>query len=306
MHIVKGRIRRFLLVSLLLMVGAGMVWQWWPQPRAALYSFYRERGKAAALADLAGYQNRSSDHFQVFFTQVDQNVVGMVLETAEAVYHPVISQVGHRPAAKIPLIIHASRAEMRAAFGWGQTESAIGVYWAGTIRLLSPNVWAPKLRAKDQAKVFRKLNPLAHELTHLVLDYHTNGNYPRWFTEGLAQRVEHQVSGYLWIEPESTLRQRLYTRSELERSFAQLENQPLAYRQSFLLVEYMVQEYGEESLSRLIGLLGQGVPFRTAVQSALGVSVAVLFEEWFVWVNANLEELETRYHLRTKQKERAI
>lgn len=50
----------------------------------------------------------------------------------------------------------------------------------------------------------------------------------RWFTEGLAQRIEYQVSGYLWIEQDSTLRQKLYSLDELEKRFDRLSNQPLA------------------------------------------------------------------------------
>jgi len=228
----------------------------------------------------------------VYYTDADQDVVGLVLDTAETVYGPVTEGVGYRSSAPVPIILYANRDALRHAFGWGNSESALGVYWRGTIRLLSPNVWVHQKNARDQRKVFQKLNPLAHELTHFTLDYLTSGNYPRWFTEGLAQYVEFDVTGYLWIEPESTLRQRLYTLAELQDDFDQLENQPLAYRQSYLLVKYAAKTYGEERLSDLVASLGRGEQFSHAVQRVLGVPLPTLYNGWHEWVVANVDRLD--------------
>ena len=45
-------------------------------------------------------------------------------------------------------------------------------------------------------KDYFKEGPMVHEYTHLVVDELTGGNYSRWFTEGVAQYVEQQVTGY--------------------------------------------------------------------------------------------------------------
>lgn len=283
---------RLLAVTLPLILGAFLAWRWWPYPREAVYSLYRDRGKAQTLAELQGYHRQSSEHFDIFYTDDDENVVSMVLETAEEAWEPVVDQVGYRPQGRVPLILYPSRASLRQAFGWGNGESAMGVYWKGTIRLLSPNVWIDEESPKQKRKVFRKLNPIAHELTHYVLDYLTDGNYPRWFTEGLAQRVEYSVSGYLWIESESSLRQNLYTLEDLERQFDKLENQPLAYRESYLLVDYMAKRLGEERLGDLIQRLGDGTPFRIAVENTYGMKVEQIFDRWHQWVESNLDQLE--------------
>lgn len=269
-----------------------LLWRTWPQPRAAAYQFYREQGRERTLGQLAGYQQEQSERFELYFTKADQEVAGLVLDTAEDIYDSVVEQVGFRPDGRVPIILYPSRQELRRAFGWGNGESALGVYWQGTIRLLSPNVWIQQTDARKQQKAFRKLNPIAHELTHYVLDHLTHGNYPRWFTEGLAQRVERQVTGFLWIESSSTLKQSLYTLEDLRDRFDHLKNQPLAYRQCYLLLEYMVETYGEERLTDTIQDLAKGVPFDRAVQEAYGRSMDEIYNGWREWVEANFDRLE--------------
>jgi hypothetical protein len=105
--------------------------------------------------------------------------------------------------------------------------------------------------------------------------------------------VEHRVSGYLWIEPESSLRSVLYSLKDLDKRFDSLPNQPLAYRQSYLVVEYIAREYGEEALTQVITDIGRSIPFSSAVQRATGRKMEPLYAEWLDWVHRNLEELES-------------
>lgn len=283
--------RTIIWVTPILLV-TGLAWLVWPQPREVVYSLYRERGKTKTLTGLEGYQRMESAHFEVLYTEADRDVVGLVLDTAESVFQPVVDFMGFAPSERVPIILYPNRAELRSAFGWGNGESAMGVYWSGTIRLLSPNVWISEQDEKVRNRVFRKLNPIAHELTHYLLDYMTNGNYPRWFTEGLAQRVEYQVTGFLWIEPESTLRQDLYSLDNLQNGFDQLRNQPLAYRQSYLLVDYMALTYGEEQLTALLDRLSSGMELGKAVRQTTGLSMGQVHADWLHWMQQNLDMLD--------------
>lgn len=283
---------RWLLVLIPLLLLPAVTWFIWPKPREVVYSLYRDRGRSQVLGDLEGYEKLSGAHVDVYYTTRDRTVADWVLETTEKVYKPVTESVGHEPAGRVPVIIYPSREELRHAFGWGNGESAMGVYWSGTVRLLSPNVWINEKREKDKRKVFDKMNPIAHELTHYMFDYLTNGNYPRWFTEGLAQRVEYELTGYLWIEADSTLDQNLYSLAELNEEFDTLSNQPLAYRQSFLLVDHIAKNYGEEALNNLIRYLSEGRKMHSAVLKATGHRLDEIYLDWLDWVDEHLEDLE--------------
>lgn len=252
----------------------------WPEARAAVYRYYRDQGRERTLAGLSGYLSAGSARFVLYYRPEDGDLVRMILEHAESVYDLVVSQVGYRPAGRVPLILYPDRTELRAAYGWGKGQSAVGVYWRGTVGLLSPKVWIAADDPAELAADFRRSNPIAHELTHYALDLMTDGNYPRWFTEGLAQYVEEMATGYVWLEAGSTLDQPLYTLSELTARFDSLPNQPLAYRMSHSLVAYMADTYGQAGLARLIALLGEGVPFDRAVEEGLGRSMDAIFSAW--------------------------
>ena len=286
-------ITRWLIALLSVLVLAGITCWYWPQPREAMYSLYRESGKAKTLFGLGNYETRSSEHFIVYFTEADQNVADMILETAESVYQPVVKEMGHAPDRKVPLIVYASRDDLRQAFGWGNSESAVGVYWAGTIRLLSPNVWIHAKRAPEQQRSYAKVNPIAHEFTHYLLDYMTNGNYPRWFTEGLAQWVEYRVTGYLWLEDSNTLDQKLYSMEDLITRFDRLPNQALGYREAYLLVNYIAETHGEQSIADLVQQLQDGHSFAQSLQQVTGNSESELYDQWFQWVLQHRDELDS-------------
>lgn len=279
------RLRTWLFVPLSL---AMLGWSLWPQPRAAIYRLYRAQGRAEALESLEGYENRSSNRFDLYYQPADEDQADLVLGTAEGLYDAVMAEVGHTPEGRVPLILYPTRPDLRQAFGWGNDQSALGVYWRGTVRLLSPHVWIDEEDEAERTATFRRLNPLAHELTHYVLDDLTNGNYPHWFTEGLAQRVEYQQTGYLWLEERATLNQQLYTLQDLEERFDTLPNQALAYRQSYLLVSHIAEAYGTAGLADLIARLGQGTPFSRAVAQSFGRDMAAIYQDW-------LGGLEERY-----------
>lgn len=150
--------------------------------------------------------------------------------------------------------------------------------------MLSPRAMTDSADPDEQARVFRETGPMVHELTHLILDYRTRGNYPRWFSEGLAQFEEYRLMGYLWIEPESSLDQPLYTLKQLQTDFESLPNQALAYRQSFLMVDFMVRAYGQAGLSKTIEELAKGSSFRRAMNNSTGTQLAQFEESWLEWV----------------------
>jgi len=244
------------------------------------YQLAREMAKASLLGQVAEWETIMSEHFVVKFLPQDRDVAPLVLKAAEAAYGPVTRELGYAPPGRTVVVIYPTREDLNASFGWPGQESTMGVYWGGAIRVLSPKAWIEGENLKEMAQVFRTMGPMVHEFAHLVLDYKTKGNYPRWFSEGLAQYLEVRQGGVLWNEGAQTLKRRHYSLVELER-FDELD-QNLAYSDALSLVEYLVETRGEAGLKKIIEALAKGASFSKALAAAGFTSPAELEAGWKV------------------------
>lgn len=141
----------------------------------------------------------------------------------------------------------------------------MGVYWAGVIRILSPQDWLGDLSGTARNTVFREEGPVAHEYIHLLVDYKTSGNYPRWLTEGLAQFGEKCYAGV--VAGGGQEREMLkVSLTELDKHFDDPEWQDYSYAVSEDLVEFFVDNYGLSRIPALLDALGRGETLAGAFQ----------------------------------------
>lgn len=255
------------------------------RPQMWLYPLVRQATVAKINFETRTMTVRETPHFVIKYTAADAGIVDMVAVAAERAYEPVTRELGYVPPSKTTILIYPDKSELRKAFGWSGDESAMGVYWGGVIQLLSPRAWMQNGASLDE---FIHSGPVAHEFTHLVFDLMTNGNYSRWFTEGLAQYTEYRVNHYEWITPANNLHGQLYTMAQLDDSFDDLSNQALAYRESLAAIRYITDNYGDDRLRQIIGELQHGVRLERAIPDALGMSYADYETAWQQWAIANM------------------
>lgn len=236
--------------------------------RAGAYAAFVELGRLQALMATREMYSLSGEHFEVRYCPEDKAYARLVLETCERFYGPVGEFFSFTLPGRVPVIIHPSKSSLNAAFGWPDGEKAIGVYWAGVIRVLSPREWIGFEGEEETREKFVQSGPVAHELAHLAVDYMTRGNVPRWLNEGLAQYVDYRLTGFRFVQ--GKLSRPPYDLREMDRQFDLLEDQELAYRQSLAAVEYLVGVYGEESLHKILAALGQGETVDAALRQAVG------------------------------------
>lgn len=221
----------------------------------------------------AAFSQISTEHYVIKYTTIDKDSVPMVAEAAEDAYQKVSRVVGVKPVQKITVVIYPDDHSLSRSFGWDKDEQAMGVYWAGSIRVLSPRVW---LEGSNQQERFEREGPMAHELTHLMVDELTRGNYNRWWTEGMAQYVEKQVNGFEFADPFAGGQEvRYYSLSALDKNFDGLDQQ-IAYWEALQAVEYIVDQYGNDSLYRIMENLSRGDNLDTAIEN----SIPVQYSEW--------------------------
>lgn len=274
----------FWLICGALLIYLAFIWLRAPyQPKLWMYPLARELSKASVLYKMGGLAVQESAHFIIKYNPQDQAAVAMIIDAAEAAYEPVTNSLGFTPSGKETIIIITGRQEMQKNFSWSGEQSAIGVYWSGLIEVLSPQAWLYTDNIADQKDYFIKNGPITHEFTHLVVDAAARGNYPRWFTEGLAQYQEYRLNGYEWITATNTLEQDLYSLAELERDFDGLPNQSLAYRESFAAVCYLYETYGDEGVRVVLRELNQGKTMRRAIKKVTKLDYNQFELAWQQW-----------------------
>lgn len=279
----------FWLICGVLLIYISFAWLRAPHlPKQWMYPTVRNITKAGVLYKMDNLAAQESEHFIVKYGPQDQAAVQMIVDIAEEVYGPVTASLGFAPPGKATIVVISSREKMQEKFGWSGEQSAMGVFWSGLIKVLSPQAWLYGDDLSAQKAYFSKNGPVAHEFTHLVVDAATRGNYPRWFTEGIAQYQEYRLNGYEWITAANQLDQTLYTLEELEQNFDGLPNQSLAYRESFAAVRYMYETYGDESIRTVLGELNQGKTMRAAIKQVLKMDYQQLEQAWQQWARQQM------------------
>ena len=253
--------------------------------KSYIYKIFREGSKVQMLWQTRGWQEIQGSHFIVRYHPHDDKNAELVLSTAEEGYQPVVSKFGFNPKEKTLIVVYPTKESLGRSFGWTADESAMGVYWAGVIRVLSPTLWINETNPEKVKKIFETEGPVVHEFTHLMVDYQTGGNYTRWFTEGIAQYEEEKLTGYQLEERDVKHPGELYPFSKMDADFDRLTDQGLAYYQSLQAVNYIVDRYGEEGLRKVLDDLGKGNSMDKSFSKNLGLSMDQFesnFKKWAV------------------------
>lgn len=142
---------------------------------------------------------------------------------------------------------------------------ASGAYQAGVVLVETETGSAP--------------SALLHELAHHYVHMLSGGNYPVWYSEGIAQLMELRHLEYQWFD---AIRQKdyYYSMEQLNNKFYRLPDQVSAYRQALGLVQLMEELGGVETHSRILQDLGQGFNFSQTVEHHTGLNLRQINELW--------------------------
>ncbi len=229
-------------------------------------------------ADFAQYQ---SEHYDIKYTPIDEPYVKLIAGVAEEAYDSVSSMFGLKPGGRTIIVVYPDSSSLSQSFGWDKDANAMGVYWAGSIRILSPREW---LGEKDMQLYFAREGPMVHEFAHLMVDEISRGNYNRWWTEGIAQYVEKKITGFEFSSPfAGDKKVEYYQLKQLAKRFDKLD-QSIAYWESLQATEYIAERYGEESLFSITWELGQGKSLEHAIEKVLSIPYTEWEEDFYRYI----------------------
>src|SRR5262249_45954259 len=115
---------------------------------------------------------------------------------------------------------------------------------------------------------------LWHELAHVITIQMSNQRVPRWLTEGISVYEEKKARPEWARGQEMQFAQMLnnneaMTVKDLNAAFTDPRKISIAYFEASLLVDHIVQTYGDEGLHRLLKAYGEGLETEAAMKKAL-------------------------------------
>lgn len=236
--------------------------------QVSIYPIIRNYEKTKLLTSLEGYDTIKTDHFTIYFKEHERDIGELTGNIAEQYYDTVCSYFDHYPKDIIPIIIYDDEKEIMDTVKIKGATPPLGVYYSGTINLLSPYLW---IEGVDIEREYKENTPVIHEFTHLIVDEKTRGNYPLWLTEGLALFMEKETIGFEWKEGiGETSRISL---KNLNDNFNAIET-GVAYRKSYEIVSDLSTQYEFDKINLLLDNLGIGSNVNTSLKKAFKLDIS--------------------------------
>jgi tetratricopeptide (TPR) repeat protein len=137
---------------------------------------------------------------------------------------------------------------------------------------------SPKARPPGE---FNWGETLWHEMAHVITLQMSNNRVPRWLTEGMSVWEERRARPEWGRESDLSFARALQADKALKLDalndgFSDPRTISLAYYQASLLVDHLVDTYGEPKLRTLLRAYGRGLETDAALQETYGVTMAGL------------------------------
>jgi hypothetical protein len=211
-------------------------------------------------------------NFNIKYSSPDEESIEILADAAERALKTLGRDFKFSPARRILIVALDRKDDLSENFLW-ENKGAVGVYWADSIRVISP--------ASCVFEDYWLDGPIIHELTHYIIDQLAGGNYPKWFTEGLAQYEESIITGRFWLEDRLSSFHSFYEYRRLTGNFDDLKDQELAYYQSYLMIKALVEDKGFDVINKILRDLSRGRTFERVFMSRINQSP----EEYFKKIN---------------------
>jgi len=225
------------------------------------------------------WQELIEEPFQIFWYEGEIILAQEVLDAAVEGQKKILELLQQPPDSQpITIFIYGSEGDLQSSL------NIIGQSWVGghadpargsVVVALPPAV--------DQPLEIQRLIP--HELTHIYLYRFMGAEYeylPAWFNEGLASRMEaYSLPEYDLILERASSGNDLIPMAHICQAFpVDPDLALLSYAQADSLVDYLRRQYGLPALKSLIYAYDQGLSCERGVETALGMTLTELDEEW--------------------------
>jgi hypothetical protein len=252
---------------------------WWKISDEAGNTLKTEPQPLLYTDDRHDWQMLSSDRLTLYWYKGDRAFGEALFDQANKTIDQIETDAGVRVEVPVKIFIYGSFADLRDAIAVGSQE------WTGGQAFTDQGVVVIGVSPGD---LDYGLAAAPHELTHLVIHQATDnpyGDIPRWLDEGLAVYMSGELDtdwrDYRNLVATSAKGGKLMTLQTLSSSFpADSEQAGLAYAQSGVVVEFIIEHYGQDAMARLLEIFSEGALYDDALEQALDVDTWGLDSAW--------------------------
>ena len=237
------------------------------------------------------WQSLTEGKLTLFWYEGDDSFAKELMDACKEGLARLTRDIGTYPEKPIKIYIYASAEDLQGAM-------IFPMEWTGGVAFTEFSIIAIGV---SPSRLDWGKRALVHELTHLVVHQATfspYGRLPIWLDEGLAMYNEGEPNPFFqsWLEKAISENKLISVRSLCSPFSAEPEKAYLSYAESYSLVEYLLDNYGQGKMLDLLTLVKQGNTYDEALTQVYGFDIDGLDACWQVSLVAPVAQAQRIWH----------
>ena len=221
------------------------------------------------------WQSLTVGELTLFWYEGDDSFAGELMDACEEGLTRLTRDIGTYPERPVKIYVYASAIDLQGAM-------IFPMEWTGGVAFTEFGIIAIGI---SPSRLDWGKRALAHELTHLVVHqaiFSPYGKLPTWLDEGLAMYNEGEPDPFFqsWLEKAVSEDRLISARSLCSPFSAESEKAYISYAESYSLVEYLLDNYGQDKMLNLLTLFKQGNTYDEALTRVYGFDIDGLDARW--------------------------
>ncbi len=263
--------------------GASIWWRWKAIDTSG-QEFVSDTSTATWLDDIHKWQTLTDGDLRLHYYKGSNSFANSIMTAAKAGLALNAKDAGLKPDGIIDLYIYASTDDLREAVLYEPS-------WTGGQAFPDYNIVIIGINPNNSSEIDWGKDATVHELTHVLVGHLTFsclGDVPTWLNEGLAVYSEGGLDPTSQKQLDAAIKQdKLLTVRSISGGFSEVPDKAyLSYSQSYSLVKFLVETYGQEKMTSLLTSLRDGTTIDAALQKIYGFDIDGLENAWRAAIGA--------------------
>jgi len=235
------------------------------------------------------WQSLTEGEITIYWYEGGQSFAGEVMLAVQQALARLAEDSGAYLKKPVRIFVYADSRDLQGAMIFPQE-------WTGGVAFTRYGIIAIGIAPQNLSWGRRAI---AHELTHQVIHQMTFNPYtdlPTWLEEGLAMYAEGGLEAGFDELLERAVHEEQLTLISVRSLASPFSADPikalLSYAQSYSLIEFLVADYGQDKMFKLLNAFSQGAGYDEALDSVYGFDMDGLNELWRDYVAEQYREDE--------------